>query len=81
MTCLLFSRKLHCPRNTVHVNMFVSFILRAIISFLKDMLLVQGLGFSFDVVQTLTDTVLFTERGTVSVNIYNKHTCFMLYCV
>jgi hypothetical protein len=29
-------RKLHCQRNTVHINMFISFILRSIICFIKD---------------------------------------------
>lgn len=33
---MLYFRKLHCQRNTVHVNMFISFILRSIICFIKD---------------------------------------------
>ncbi|XP_076094674.1 parathyroid hormone/parathyroid hormone-related peptide receptor-like isoform X2 [Mytilus galloprovincialis] len=33
---MIYFRKLHCQRNTVHINMFISFILRSIICFIKD---------------------------------------------
>ncbi|XP_052791263.1 secretin receptor-like [Mya arenaria] len=55
-------KRLHCPRNTVHLHMFVSFILRAILTFLKDLLLVQGLGFAFDLEQT-GDKLVFKQEG------------------
>ena len=60
-------RKLHCPRNTVHMNLFISFIFRAVLSFLKDILMVQGLGFSFDVEKTSLDSVVFIHQGSVSI--------------
>jgi parathyroid hormone receptor 1 len=43
-------RKLRCPRNTLHMHLFASFILRASMGLLKDSLFVEGVGFSSDVV-------------------------------
>ncbi|XP_069110993.1 secretin receptor-like isoform X2 [Argopecten irradians] len=34
---MLVFRKLHCDRNTIHVNLFISFILKAIICLVKDL--------------------------------------------
>lgn len=59
-------RRLHCPRNTVHVNLFISFILRSLVTIIRDNVLVQGLGLPGDVEQTPYDTVIFITNGTVS---------------
>ncbi|KYQ56095.1 Parathyroid hormone/parathyroid hormone-related peptide receptor [Trachymyrmex zeteki] len=37
-------RKLRCPRNILHMHLFVSFVMRAFMALLKDMLFVSGLG-------------------------------------
>ena len=59
-------RRLHCPRNTIHINMFVSFILRATISFVKENALVASVGFSFDVEYKSNGEVVFLDNGSVS---------------
>ncbi|XP_076472966.1 vasoactive intestinal polypeptide receptor 1-like [Babylonia areolata] len=61
---MLSFKRLHCPRNTVHLNLFVTFILRASVSFLKDNLLVKGIGFPSDVIQTPSGAVTFRPNRT-----------------
>ncbi|KAJ8919872.1 hypothetical protein NQ315_006401 [Exocentrus adspersus] len=47
--CIMFLiKKLHCARNILHMNLFASFILRAFVYILKDMVFVGGVGFSED---------------------------------
>ncbi|XP_059141250.1 secretin receptor-like [Physella acuta] len=43
-------RRLHCQRNTIHINLFISFMFRAAVSVLKNGLLVQGFALPKDVV-------------------------------
>ncbi|XP_033762369.1 secretin receptor-like isoform X2 [Pecten maximus] len=61
---MLYFRKLRCPRNTIHVHMFVSFMLRAAISFMKENMLVEGVGFRADVTTTPTGAIQFIPEGT-----------------
>ena len=44
----MFCRKLRCPRNKLHMHLFVSFIFRAFTTLLKDSLFVKGVGLPSD---------------------------------
>ncbi|KAL8585804.1 hypothetical protein ACOMHN_065154 [Nucella lapillus] len=46
---MLYCRRLRCKSNTMHINLFVAFILRASMAFLKDRLFVGHLGLPQDV--------------------------------
>ncbi|XP_062604012.1 parathyroid hormone/parathyroid hormone-related peptide receptor-like isoform X1 [Saccostrea cucullata] len=61
---MLMFRKLRCPRTTIHVNLFASFMIRAAFSFMKENLLVSGVGFSGDVIETANGHVEFKSEGT-----------------
>jgi len=46
--CILASfKKLYCPRNTLHMHLFISFIMRAFMALLKDNLFVDGVDLVF----------------------------------
>ena len=64
---MLFSRRLHCPRNIVHMNLFLSLILRAFISLLRELLFVNGVGFQKDVMKDDYGSLIFIEEGPVSL--------------
>lgn len=47
--CILASfKKLRCPRNKLHMHLFVSFIFRAFTTLLKDSLFIKGVGLPSD---------------------------------
>ncbi|PVD30647.1 hypothetical protein C0Q70_09920 [Pomacea canaliculata] len=61
---MIYFRRLHCPRNTVHLNLFSAFLLRAVLSFLRDNLLVAHLGLPDDVMETVPGAVVFRDDGS-----------------
>ena len=65
MSSLVGCRKLHCPRNTVHVNLFVSFIVRAVMSITRDALMADSVGLP-DVSVQYSDGVYSTNSSSVS---------------
>ena len=62
----LFSRRLHCKSNSLHLNLFIAFILRAIISFIKSSLFVEGVGLEKDI-RRIEGDIEFREEGSVSI--------------
>lgn len=67
-TCSCSSfRKLRCPRNLLHINLFVSFVLRALLALMRDNLMAEGgLGLPQDLSITENGTILFNSEGSVS---------------
>ncbi|RUS71936.1 hypothetical protein EGW08_020311 [Elysia chlorotica] len=61
---MLYWRRLHCKSNTLHINLFLAFILRASMSFMKDRLFVAGLGLPQDVRQGSTHKLVFIQEGS-----------------
>ncbi|XP_022307206.2 secretin receptor-like isoform X2 [Crassostrea virginica] len=61
---MLMFRKLRCPRTTIHVNLFASFMIRASFSFMKENLLVSGVGFPNDVTESANGLVEFKSEGS-----------------
>ncbi|XP_050296183.1 parathyroid hormone/parathyroid hormone-related peptide receptor-like isoform X2 [Anthonomus grandis grandis] len=49
LVILITLKKLHCERNKLHIHLFISYIMRACMYFLKELLFVHGLAMSNDV--------------------------------
>ncbi|KAK3773930.1 hypothetical protein RRG08_027265 [Elysia crispata] len=60
---MIYFKRLHCPRNLIHMNMFLAFGLRSSLALMKNVLLVQDIGFANDVNQTGQE-IQFIEAGT-----------------
>lgn len=61
---MIYFRKLRCRRNTIHVNLFLSFIFRAVLALTKDNMLVDGLAFSDDLQRSSDGTREFIPNVT-----------------
>ncbi|GFO30572.1 parathyroid hormone/parathyroid hormone-related peptide receptor [Plakobranchus ocellatus] len=61
---IMYFSRLKSKSNTLHVNLFLAFILRAVLSFLKQFLFVQHLGLEKDVTRTDTGKLKFDEEGS-----------------
>ncbi|KAH9524816.1 Parathyroid hormone/parathyroid hormone- peptide receptor [Bulinus truncatus] len=60
---MLYWRRLHCKSNTLHINLFIAFILRASMAFTKDRLFVGGLGLPQDVRRVEGGKLIFLDEG------------------
>ncbi|KAG8233568.1 hypothetical protein J437_LFUL012932 [Ladona fulva] len=56
-------KKLRCPRNVLHMNLFASFIMRAFMTLLKDTLFIEGIGLSNDVIMQNGEPIVLSESG------------------
>ncbi|ELU15487.1 hypothetical protein CAPTEDRAFT_203438 [Capitella teleta] len=61
---MCYFRRLRCPRTTLHLHLFTSFILRASITLLKENIFVGGVGLKSDVSKDDSGTVIFIEGDT-----------------
>ncbi|KAL4222355.1 hypothetical protein ACF0H5_018394 [Mactra antiquata] len=60
---MLLLRRLHCKSNILHINLFLSLILRATVFLTKDVLFVDGLGLAKDVIRLSPEKVVFKNEG------------------
>ncbi|XP_059172440.1 secretin receptor-like [Physella acuta] len=81
---MLCCKRLHSKSNTLHINLFLTFILRAVISFLKDILFVGNVGLEKDVrrgadgiLEFLHDASHWECKLVISVFMYSVNACNM----
>jgi hypothetical protein len=63
----LSTRKLRCPRNMLHLHLFVSFIMRAFMALLKDIIFVSGVGLPMDVIEKNGSSYFYDQVSTLTV--------------
>jgi hypothetical protein len=73
LTAELVGRKLRCPRNMLHLHLFVSFITRAFMALLKDLLFVGGVGLRMDVVEKNGSSYFYDQVSQKEVT-FNQST-------
>lgn len=65
-------RKLRCPRNTIHINLFISFMLRAALSLLRNTVLVRHFALPSDISYTEDGSLFFLQEGTVMTTLMSR---------
>ncbi|XP_069111226.1 secretin receptor-like isoform X2 [Argopecten irradians] len=60
---MLCCRRLNSKSNTLHINLFLAFIFRALMSFLKESLFVEGLGMEKDIIRG-DEGIMFRNDGS-----------------
>lgn len=65
----LLKRRLHCPRNILHINLFASFLLFSTIQLIKELTWVSSVGFPKDVIEVSPKT--YEMNPNISVSIKN----------
>ncbi|XP_023244591.1 secretin receptor-like, partial [Centruroides sculpturatus] len=77
-------RKLRCPRNSLHMHLFLSFIMRALMFFLKDSLFIEGVGFSSNIGYSEDNFSLFRhEKNNIDCKVFTSFWQYFLmanYC-
>ena len=66
-------RRLHCKSNSLHLNLFIAFILRASVTFIKSVFFVEGVGLDKDVIRKPNGKVQFIKEGLVSIDACTVH--------
>ncbi|XP_033610284.1 parathyroid hormone 2 receptor isoform X5 [Cryptotermes secundus] len=76
--CILATiKKLRCPRNMLHLHLFVSFIMRAFMALLKDILFVGGVGLRMDVVEKNGSSYFYDQSSWLCKTV----TSIWQYCI
>ncbi|XP_071154800.1 secretin receptor-like [Mytilus edulis] len=71
---MCFCRRLYSKSNTLHINLFFAFILRASMSCIRDILFVDGFGLAKDVKRGSNGGITFIQEGS-------HWECKLIYCL
>ncbi|XP_045169612.2 gastric inhibitory polypeptide receptor-like isoform X2 [Mercenaria mercenaria] len=63
VTIMIASKRLHCKSNVLHINLFLAFILRASVTFIKTLVFVDDLGLEKDIIRHPGGLITFKPEG------------------